>query len=43
MESSLHYTAYGLKIASELPLPECLASLVTHPDVDIRYGTVPEA
>jgi len=35
------YTAYGLQIASELPLPELLPSAAAAPDVHIRYGAVP--
>jgi hypothetical protein len=40
----MYYAAYGLQVASELCLPELLpTSPVTHPDVHIRYGSVPAA
>jgi hypothetical protein len=38
-----YYTAYGLQIASELPLPELVASSAQTSDVHIRYGSVPTA
>lgn len=39
----MNYMAYGLHIASELPLPELVASSAQSPDVHIRYGSVPMA
>ena len=35
------YTAYGLQIGSELPLPELLPGSSRSPDVHIRFGPVP--
>lgn len=37
------YTVYGLRIASELPLPELLPGSNRSPDVHIRCGPVPTA
>ena len=37
------YTAYGLQIASEIPLPELLPGSNRSADVHIRYGSVPES
>jgi hypothetical protein len=35
------YTAYGLQVDSEVPLPELLPGSNQSPDVQIRYGSVP--
>jgi hypothetical protein len=37
------YTAHGLQINSEVPLPGLLPGLSQEPDVRIRYGSVPLA
>jgi len=37
------YSAYGLQLESELPLPWLLPGLSGHSDVRIRYGPVPTA
>jgi hypothetical protein len=37
----MRYSAYGLNIASELPLPELRPGPEQSPDVSIRYGHVP--
>ena len=38
-----HYTAYGLRIRSELALPYFRPAPAAEPDVTVRYGAVPRA
>ena len=37
----MNFTAYGLEIESQFPLPELLPGTNRHPDIAIRYGDVP--
>jgi hypothetical protein len=36
------YKAYGLNINSALPLPELITSVGVKPDLNIKYGSIPE-
>ena len=38
-----HYTAYGMRVRSEIDLPLSPASAEGEPDVNVRIGAVPEA